>query len=1346
MLYLKLQTNSALRTANSSSFEFSKLESLKNHEPVRQSSDQLRSQPSVLDGLYKLYVDESTDILSLCDELESEYDNVLYAEPVYQEELFYVPSDPDASDGNQDYLSVIEAFDAWDVTQGDSTLIIGIIDTGVERDHDEITSKIALNENDPPNGVDDDENGYVDDYWGYDFADGDSIPEADYSFHGNRVAGLAGAATDNGIGIAGVGFNSRIRPLKIFKSSDNTANGAYEAIVYAADNGYDVINLSWGSVDSYSQAAADIINYAVLEKNVVVVAAAGNTPSQLDFYPASYENVLSVAATTNSDTKASFSTYSYKVDVCAPGNAIYSTFENNGYGSDSGTSYSSPMTAGAVALVKSVFPKLDARQIRERIRVTSDDIYASNSGYQDMLGYGRLNVYQAVTATDLKAVRLQNIRFYNGTDSAAYRGDTIQLFFGVKNFLDATDELSLTFSSVSPYITFLTDSVYLGTMKTGAEQSIALTSFALASNTPADTYLAIRVGISDGTYSDYQYIELTTGENAYLLNNGMIQLTVAEQGLLGESVNVPAIGLTWNNSPVAAELGFSLAYNAGQVSDNLPDTAQANDFTDVYPVTRESHPMVDYLITSTYRDNNGTKPIGLVVDQQVLTNSSADYLIQEYRISNASGAPVEQLKAGFYCNWALTNQTMDRAYYVDSLHTVIATNNSQTLFSGVRTFYDTSPVAQAIDLAAYSGNAMDFYNLMNDSLVYTLQSQAYYDSAGWNGTGNNVATFLSQDSISLASTRSQKVAFLTGFATSAEALLQVLDSAEAVYTRYLGLPPLLEEVWGCTGAALTIVPGEGTNYRFYSDPLGQHLIAENDTLFTDPLYGDTTFYAVNTDSSYESAIYRIQVNMESQVANFTMDPDTLLLSAGVNKVAFTDASFLPLTWNWNLGNGTRSVVQNPVTTYDSAGFYTISLAVFNDLGCYDTLSRTLMVANRPDMPDLEDQAICSGNTVTFGTTPADTLALYLTADSPDPVQTGTSIAVPDITSDTTFYVTRIVSGLESFKKALHIEVHTLSAAFTCVPDTSSAAFNAAFRITSTGSFEEVYWYINQVLTAQTESFILEPVEESYTVALVLQNSMGCADSVSRRFRFSKTPEPVIDSAITVCLGADLTLAPQNGIYFGFYKDQDLTTPISKTSFLQLTTITDSMEIFVVGLDSILPSDPVSVSISPEKPVVSIVADPDTLYLTDQQTALFTAEGSALTSWKWYLDGIFTETIQSPRLYFDAEATYHLTLKATDGDGCSASDTLDYLVYTAHPIVLGTGSTLTPPYPNPTDGTVTVPLSERTEVTLYDPSGLMIRSWDVTRDVIIDLTGMPSGLYIIQCVTKSDSHYWKILLR
>ncbi|MFL5917336.1 MAG: S8 family serine peptidase [Gaiellaceae bacterium] len=337
---------------------------------------------------------------------------VRYAEPNFVVRAEITPNDP--AYGNLWGLSSIGAPAAWNVTTGSAGVTVADIDTGVDWSHPDLSSDIWLNRGEDcsgcrNDGVDNDANGYVDDWHGWDFVNGDNNPTDDHG-HGTHVAGTIGAAGNNGLGVAGVNWNVRIMPVKFLNAqgSGTTAN-AVAAVLYAAQNGADVMNNSWAGGD-YSQALADAIAVAD-QRNSLFVAAAGNDGANNDStptYPASYDlpNVLSVAATDNFDNRAYFSNYGKQsVDLGAPGVNIYSTWPGASYQSLSGTSMATPHVAGAAALAKAAFPSATDVGLKSLLIGTVD---ARPSLASTTASGGRLNVGSAVACSGTPQVWLDS--------------------------------------------------------------------------------------------------------------------------------------------------------------------------------------------------------------------------------------------------------------------------------------------------------------------------------------------------------------------------------------------------------------------------------------------------------------------------------------------------------------------------------------------------------------------------------------------------------------------------------------------------------------------------------------------------------------------------------------------------------------------------------------------------------------------------------------------------------------------------------------------------------------------------------------------------------------------------
>ena len=257
---------------------------------------------------------------------------------------------------------------AWDLGKGTGQTIIAVVDTGVDYNHPDLKANMWTNTGEVPgNGVDDDKNGYVDDYYGYDTANKDGDPMDDDS-HGTHVAGTIGAVGNNNVGVVGVAWKTRIMAVKSLGTSGGSFADVVAGFDYAVANGAKIVNMSLGGRGGSPGDFAEVAIINAGKKGVILVAAAGNDGTNNDtspFYPANYTaaNIVSVAATDDKDGLAGFSNYGLEsIDIGAPGVDIMSTLPNNSYGAQNGTSMAAPMVAGALVVMMDQSPGLTYQQ------------------------------------------------------------------------------------------------------------------------------------------------------------------------------------------------------------------------------------------------------------------------------------------------------------------------------------------------------------------------------------------------------------------------------------------------------------------------------------------------------------------------------------------------------------------------------------------------------------------------------------------------------------------------------------------------------------------------------------------------------------------------------------------------------------------------------------------------------------------------------------------------------------------------------------------------------------------------------------------------------------------------
>lgn len=327
-------------------------------------------------------------------------------------------------------MEIINASGAHDLSIGDSAVVIAIVDTGLDMDHPDIAHNLWINtgedinddgiiDDDDLNEQDDDENGKIDDFYGWDFYEGDNLPEDDHvsGGHGTHCAGIASAVTNNETGVASIGYNCSLMIVRVGNPEVFDLEPILSGIDYAVRNGADVINLSFGGPQEI-EALQDVINYA-FENNVLVVGAAGNDNEDRLHFPAAHQNCMAVAATGTrgelNDSRAYFTNYGDWVDVSAPGYLIRSTDRNAGYRSRSGTSMSCPMVSGLAGLIKSVSPQISVEDIWNSIVDNADDIEDNlEEEYRGLMGSGRINATQSLQSVlDYSEIEINLVEGWN---------------------------------------------------------------------------------------------------------------------------------------------------------------------------------------------------------------------------------------------------------------------------------------------------------------------------------------------------------------------------------------------------------------------------------------------------------------------------------------------------------------------------------------------------------------------------------------------------------------------------------------------------------------------------------------------------------------------------------------------------------------------------------------------------------------------------------------------------------------------------------------------------------------------------------------------------------------------
>jgi len=694
---------------------------------------------------------------------------VEYAQPKYIQQVSFTPNDP--SLGSQYYINKIQAPAGWDIQQGDTNVVIGIVDSGTDWDHPDLAANIKINYADPINGTDDDGDGYVDNFRGWDLggadynnvvADNNPMIMGSNNNHGSHVSGDASAVTNNGTGVAGAGFKCKIMGVKC--AADNDTRGAggtgyiitgYEGIKYAADKGCAVINCSWGGGGG-GQFEQDVITYATINKNSLVVCAAGNNSSSGTFYPAGYKYVLSVASTNSSDIKSSFSNYGSSIDVCAPGSSIYSTLWNNSYASFDGTSMASPIAAGTCAIVKSQFPSYNALQVGEKVRVTSDNIDGINPTFAGKLGKGRINMVRALTINS-PSVRLNSFTVTDGNNNVPQPNDTLNIVGVFKNYLDATTNVSAVITTSSPAVTLLNGSSTLGAIPTLGTASNSSNPFRVKVTGTAATnsIVEFKITYTDGSYSDFEYFSVVINPSYFDMNANKITTTINSRGNFGYnnySTNTQGIGFKYNNgASLIFEGGLMCAVSNTKVSDVVRGSDQAvqnADFTSIIPFQITQPGIISNQDgNAKFNDDGaGATKIGIEINlssYEFVSLPDEDYVIMKYKIKNTTASAISNFYTGLFADWDIgANGDLNKADWdaANQMGYIWRTDNNPGTYVGVSLLSSNNPAYWAIDNDnTVAGNPWGIYDGFTDQEKFTSLSSGIGRTQAGVTAGRDVA-------------------------------------------------------------------------------------------------------------------------------------------------------------------------------------------------------------------------------------------------------------------------------------------------------------------------------------------------------------------------------------------------------------------------------------------------------------------------------------------------------------------------------------------------------------------------------------------------------------------------------
>ncbi len=699
-----------------------------------------------------------------------------YVEPYYIPKVSYTPNDPLFS--TQWGMTNVQVEAGWGVNtttaRGDTNVVVGITDTGTELTHDDLKTQVKFNQGDLPGGGDGDGDGYIDNYRGWDLGDNDNDPTWTGDSHGVHVSGIACAKTDNTTptGVAGVGFKCKFLPVKIANTS-GTLTMAYQGIVYAADHGCDIINCSWGGAGG-GTFGQDAVTYATINKDALVIAAAGNGGIDEISYPAGYTYAISVVNTKTDDRRNGSSSYNYTADVCAPGTGINSTYPTNSYASLTGTSMASPFTSGVAAIIKSFFPSYTALQVGERLKVTCDNIYPLHSPiYANKLGNGRINLFKALTNANTPSVVMTTRNVTDNNDNTFVGNDTLRISGNYTNYLAPTVNLTATLSSTSPFVTVIDGTTTLGAVGTlgVANNNADPYTVKVLPTAPLNSSILFKITYNDAStsYTAAEFFYITVNVDYVNITINDVMTSIGSNGRLGYSQNGQTGGLGFNYMGTAMlyEAGLLIGKDTGHVSDCVRSwstpSADFGSLVSAHPVIPSVYSEFD--VDGTFRDNLATLPLPVTVHHTAYawsTPGNRKYVIVQYVIKNTGASSLSSMYAGIFADWDIDASTYaeNRAAFDAGTKMGYAFySGAAGKYAGVKLLTSTAPVVHyAVDNVGGGAGGADLTDGYSGGEKY-LTLTTNRANAGVAGAGADVCDVVSTGPYSIASGDSITVAF-----------------------------------------------------------------------------------------------------------------------------------------------------------------------------------------------------------------------------------------------------------------------------------------------------------------------------------------------------------------------------------------------------------------------------------------------------------------------------------------------------------------------------------------------------------------------------------------------------------
>lgn len=1217
-------------------------------------------------------------------------------------------------------LFKINAQGAWDNTTGSTSTKIAIVDNAVQTTHTDLAANIWVNPGEiANNNIDDDGNGYIDDINGWDAGDNDNNPNPPNTTfsHGTHCSGIASASTNNGTGIASIGYNCKIMAVKSTTNSggSNSISNGFDGVAYAIAAGADVISMSWGGGGS-SNTEQNLLTSA-FNAGILCIAAAGNDGVSTVFYPAGYNNVMSVASTGNggaNDQKSSFSNYGSWIDIAAPGANINSTVPTNAYDIYDGTSMATPLVAGLAGLIYSINPNLTPTQVQNCIQSTAANINSSNANYIGQLGAGRIDA-AAATACALATVTPYDASIISVNSPS---GAACQLTFTPQITLKNTGQTTLTSVTIGWQVDggTVTNYNWTGSLASQASVNVTLPNITVVAGN--HTYTATSGATVNGTNADGNATNNSaTGSFTALSATGQVlpftdDFESGSFSTKGWTVVNPDNATTWN---IVTTAGQQAGTKSATVNFfNYATTGQRDGLvTPTLNLSGLSSATLAFEYAYKRYNNNGTPSATDSLVVLVSTDCGATYPFRifaggesgagNFATAASSATEFTPATADDWCFGAAPGVTVCptvslNQFLGQSIRVKFESwnNYGNNVFiddvniTGVTSIQPPTPSFTASATTICAGQSITFNSTSTGnptSILWTFPG----GSPGTSTQTSQAVTFNTAGTyvITLAATNQGGTNTTTQTITvNAIPSVTITPASPAI----------------CAGGNVVLTANGGTTYTWSP---GTGLSSTTGSTVTANPTQTTTYTITGTTNGCSGTTTKTVTVTPLPVV--TVSPANATICSGSNVTLTANGG---TTYTWSPGTGLSSTTGSTVTASPTqTTTYTIT-GTTN--GCSGTTTKTVTVNPTPSLTaSAVDNTLCLGEQATLNVTGGGT---YTWSGNGLNSTSGASVTA-NPTQTTTYSVSSTVAGCTG-TSTVQVTVNQLPTVSASASD-NNLCVGSPSTLTATGA-QSFVWNGGDITGLSTNPITVNPTQTTtYTVTGTDGN--GCTNTGTVTVNVNGTA-PSLNATTnkdTICEGTTITLSATGATNYSWTGNG-----LNSTSGSDVTANPTQSTTFVVSSSDggCNATAQVSVFVNPAPNTPSISINNGMLV------------SSPATYYQWYFNGQPIQGATNQAYTPTQDGNY--SVQITDANGCSSASSDFAFTTSVNEAAFGGNVSI---FPNPSFGEAFI------DITMNKPSHISIRLFNSVGQTLgglqsveslggrfaLPVSGLPSGIYMVE---------------